>query len=96
MWAAAVGLGAAGPVNRSTGAANGEDADDKADKSVDEDCSFVGRFRSGAGEASGLTYWPAGSAMVDSICCGLLGTVIVYRRSSGGRFNRACEQQRGL
>jgi hypothetical protein len=38
MWAAAVALGAAGPVNRSAGATDGEDADDKADKSVSEDC----------------------------------------------------------
>jgi hypothetical protein len=34
MWAAAFALGDVGP----TGVANGDDADDKANKSVDEDC----------------------------------------------------------
>jgi hypothetical protein len=93
MWAAAVELGAAGPIDRLAGAADGEDADEKANKSAGEDCStFAGRFKRGDGEGSRSTCWPPGSAMVDSICCGLLETLIMYRGSSGSQIDRACGQ----
>jgi hypothetical protein len=70
------------PANLSAGAGDGEDADGGAGKLVSESGRFAVRFKTGGGEASLLSCWSPGNAMVDSIYFGLLETAIVYRGNS--------------
>jgi hypothetical protein len=57
---------------------------------VDEDSSLGRGSREWGGEVSWLTYWPPGNDMVDTVCCGILETAIVYRGNSVRQMNRVC------